>query len=89
MRYLPFVVLCLSFFELCDDSHNYKQLDWTIWITRLFHLLIYLRTHGIHRIGKINRNRIKNCRFPETKIMMKMERGVSQEFIYNILKVWN
>ncbi|XP_067636126.1 piggyBac transposable element-derived protein 3-like [Eurosta solidaginis] len=47
-------------------------------------LLIYLRTQGIHSIGTINRNRIKNCKLPETKDMMKMDRGVSAEFLTTI-----
>ena len=47
-------------------------------------LLVFLRTQGIHSIGTINRNRIKNCKLPDPKAMMKMNRGVSAEFTSNI-----
>ena len=47
-------------------------------------LLIFLRVQGIHSIGTINRNRIKNCKLPDPKAMMKMNRDVSAEFTSNI-----
>ena len=39
-------------------------------------LLVFLRTQGIHSIVTINRNRIKNCKLPDQKAVMKMNRGV-------------
>lgn len=50
-------------------------------------LLVYLRTQGILAVGTIRRNRIKNCKLPDEKLMMKYERGTSQEFISNIYGV--
>lgn len=47
-------------------------------------LVIYLRTLGILSVGTIRRNRIKNCKFPEEKIMMKCERGTSREFVASV-----
>ena len=47
-------------------------------------LLVFLRIQGIHSIGTINRNRIKNCKHPDPKAMMKMNRGVSEELTSNI-----
>lgn len=47
-------------------------------------LLIHLRTQGILSVGTIRRNRIKNCKLPEEKTMMKFERGTSQEFVASI-----
>ncbi|XP_036345682.1 piggyBac transposable element-derived protein 3-like [Rhagoletis pomonella] len=47
-------------------------------------LLVYLRTQGILSVGTIRRNRIKNCKLPEEKIMLKFERGTSKEFVSNI-----
>ena len=50
-------------------------------------LLVYLRTLGILAVGTIRRNRVKNCKLPDEKTMMKCERGTSQEFIANICGV--
>lgn len=47
-------------------------------------LLVYLRTQGILAVGTIRRNRIKNCKLPDEKVMMKCERGTSQEFVCTI-----
>ena len=46
--------------------------------------IVYLRKQGILAVGTIRRNRINNCKLPEEKIMMKFERGTSQEFVTNI-----
>ena len=42
-------------------------------------LLVYLRSQGIRLVGIIRRNRIKNCKLPDEKVMMKYEREMSQE----------
>lgn len=47
-------------------------------------LVVYLRTIGILSVGTIRRNRIKNCKLPDEKVMQKFERGTSHEFICNI-----
>lgn len=47
-------------------------------------LVVYLRTQGILAVGTIRRNRIKNCKLPEEKVMMKFQRGASQEYVANI-----
>lgn len=47
-------------------------------------LLLCLRTQGILSIGTIRRNRIQNCKLPEEKVMLKSERGTSQEFVASI-----
>lgn len=47
-------------------------------------LVTYLQTQGILTVGTIRRNRIKNCKLPEEKTMMKCERGTSQEFVASI-----
>ena len=47
-------------------------------------LIVYLHTEGIVAVGTIRCNRIKNFKLPEEKIMMKLERGTSQEIVINI-----
>lgn len=47
-------------------------------------LILYLRSQGILSVGTIRRNRIKNCKFPDEKTMMKFERGTSKEFVASV-----
>ncbi|XP_050340699.1 piggyBac transposable element-derived protein 1-like [Bactrocera neohumeralis] len=50
-------------------------------------LLVYLRSQGILSIGTIRRNRIKNCKLPNEKLMSKYERGTSREYVASIYGV--
>lgn len=47
-------------------------------------LVVHLYKQGILSVGTIRRNRIKNCKLPDEKAMMKHARGASQEFVANI-----
>ena len=47
-------------------------------------LLVYLRTQGIFGVGTIRRNRIKNCKLPDEKTMLKFDRGTSMELLVQL-----
>ncbi|GBP23219.1 PiggyBac transposable element-derived protein 1 [Eumeta japonica] len=49
-----------------------------------FHLLEYLAKVGILSLGTVRRNRITDCKLLSEKIIMKKERGYSEEYVADV-----